>query len=215
MSPTSEMQALAAPSRRGLLTRLLASLLVAAVIVVCFILPAEYHRDPTGVGKLTGLMALSAPPPMDKPASSSLDLIAAPNTSDIPGSADSPAGAAPAGSPGNPARFYGATFRSDEIQIPLKPDEELEYKVRLRPGGTLIYSWSTSKGMVYYDFHGEPADPKKSQSYATGVTNRLSGSLIAPFAGIHGWFLQNQEGDPIVVTLKMSGFYELRDSQQQ
>ena len=66
--------------------------------------------------------------------------------------------------------------------------------------------------MVYYDFHGEPPDePKKSQSYATGTGNKMNGSLIAPFAGIHGWFLQNQEGEPIVVTVRMSGFYELRE----
>jgi hypothetical protein len=39
----------------------------------------------------------------------------------------------------------------------------------------------------------------------------MHGSLIAPFAGIHGWFLQNQEGESIVVTVRMSGFYELRE----
>lgn len=175
-----------------LLWRVAGSIVVAALIVLGFVLPAEFHRDPLGIGTATGLMALSAPPPPEKPADAAL--------------AAKPADA------GSAARFYSVPFRSDTIQIPLKGDEELEYKVRMRPGGTLVYSWSTNKGTVYYDFHGEPPDdPKKSQSYATGIDKSGNGSLIAPFAGIHGWFLQNQEGEPIVVTVKMTGYYELRE----
>lgn len=185
--------AIALPGRKPLLVRLLASLVVAAVIVAVFILPAEFHRDPTRLGALMGLMQISEPPPEEKTADTALAATAE-------------------AKPGNAARTYGAPFRSDEIKIPLRGDEELEYKVRMQPGGTLVYSWSTNKGMVYYDFHGEPPDdPKKSQSYATGTADKMHGSLIAPFAGIHGWFLQNQEGEPIVVTVRMSGFYELRE----
>ena len=113
---------------------------------------------------------------------------------------------------GNPARSYGVPFRSDEINIPLKVDQELEYKVKMQPGGTLVYSWEVDKGTVYYDFHGEPPEnPKNAQSYAADVASKASGSLIAPFAGIHGWFLQNQEGWPVVVRLKMTGFYDLQN----
>ena len=53
---------LAAPSRKGLLLRLLGSLLAAAVIVFCFILPAEFQIDPTGFGKLTGLSRMAQAP---------------------------------------------------------------------------------------------------------------------------------------------------------
>ena len=190
MSPTQ----LQMPSRRGLLIRLGASFVAAALIVFCAVLPAEFHRDPTGVGKLTGLMAMSQPAPVDTPADSKLAAVTA---------------------AGAPARSYQLPFRSDEVKIPMKPDGELEYKVKMQPGGTLVYSWAADHGTVYYDFHGEkPADPDHAQSYGTGVSAQGNGSLIAPFAGIHGWFLQNQEGTPIVVTLKMSGFYELRDPKE-
>ena len=172
------------PSRRGLLLRLAAAASVAGVIVACFVLPAEYHIDPTGLGQRTGLMALSSPASTAQAASTTSPL----------------------------AHTYPATFRSDVIDIPLRADEELEYKVKMQPGGTLVYSWSVNKGTVYYDFHGEPPDdPKKSQSYGVGTAAQANGSLIAPFAGIHGWFLQNQEGEPVVVRLKVSGFYELQD----
>ncbi len=182
------------PSRGGLLIRFGASFVVAAVIVFCAVLPAEYHRDPTGVGKLTGLMAMSQPAPVDTPADSKLAAVTA---------------------AGAPARSYQLPFRTDEVKIPIKPDGELEYKVKMQPGGTLVYSWAVDHGTVYYDFHGEkPSDPDHAQSYGTGISGQGNGSLIAPFAGIHGWFLQNQEGTPIVVTLKMSGFYELRDPKE-
>lgn len=91
------------------------------------------------------------------------------------------------------ARVFGS-FRTDEVKIPLGPDGEIEYKVKMQPGGTLVYSWTVNKGNVYYDFHGErPEDPKHALSYGEGTEAQAHGSLIAPFAGIHGWFFQNQE----------------------
>ena len=136
MSPA----AMQMPSRGGLLIRLGVSFVVAAVIVFCAVLPAEYHRDPTGVGKLTGLMAMSQPAPVDAPADSKLAAVTA---------------------AGAPARSYQLPFRSDEVTIPMKPDGELEYKVKMQPGGTLVYSWAADHGTVYYDFHGEkPYGPR-------------------------------------------------------
>ena len=191
MNPAVE--ALELPSRRGLVMRLGGAFLAASVILGLFILPAEYHVDPTGLGNAMGLMAISAPPPVDTPANPAL-------------------GAAAPTDGSTAARTYAVPFRSDVVEIPLKADEELEYKVKMQPGGTLLYSWSVDKGMVYYDFHGEPANPKDSKSFGEGIAPQANGSLIAPFAGIHGWFLQNQEGHPVVVTVKMSGFYELREN---
>lgn len=194
MTP-AQAQEFQMPSRRGLLLRLGGSFLVALVIVFCAVLPAEFHRDPTGFGKLTGLTVMSQPAPADAPANPALAAVTA---------------------AGAPARSYQAPFRTDEIRIPMKPDGELEYKVKMQPGGTLVYSWAADHGTVYYDFHGEkPEDPDHAQSYGTGTAAQGNGSLIAPFAGIHGWFLQNQEGTPIVVTLKLSGFYELRKTQAE
>jgi hypothetical protein len=42
---------------------------------------------------------------------------------------------------------------------------------------------------------------------ATGLNS--NGALVAPFEGVHGWYFQNQSDKPLVVHLKLSGFYEL------
>ena len=58
----------------------------------------------------------------------------------------------------------------------------------------IVYSWSVDGGKVYVDFHGH--DPAKGDAYwvryeeADGVTGG-NGSLVAPFAGEHGWYWLN------------------------
>ena len=70
---------------------------------------------------------------------------------------------------------------------------------------------SVDQGTIYYDFHGEHSnDPKNSQRYREEQeTTKSNGTFVAPFDGIHGWFWLNLTGKPQVVTLKMSGYYEL------
>ena len=49
-------------SRRKLIFGIVAAFLTAAVILVVFVLPAEYGRDPTGLGRALGLGVLSEEP---------------------------------------------------------------------------------------------------------------------------------------------------------
>jgi len=183
------------PSKTRLLALSAAALIVGSAIFVLFVLPAEFHLDPTGFGRLTGL-----------------DRLAGPEVVSV--------AAAPAG-PNATTRTYATAFRTDVVDIALPPDEknELEYKVKMKPGDTLVYSWSVTGDEAhpewfYYDFHGEtwpnPAGAKSTvmeYSQATGLQG--NGALVAPFAGVHGWYVQNQSDKPLVVHLKLSGFYEL------
>jgi hypothetical protein len=183
------------PSSRTLALILGGAAVVASTLVVLLVLPAEFHRDPTGFGRLTGIDRLAGPEVVTVDA-------------------------APAG-PNSTARYYDTGYRSDVIDISLPPDErgELEYKVRMRSGATLVYSWNVTGDeqhpeWFYYDFHGEsrPATPDAKPTVmeyrqATGLKG--DGSLIAPFDGIHGWYVQNQSDKPVVVHLRLSGFYEL------
>ena len=190
------------PSRKKILLITGGGFLAAAVISVLFVLPAEMHLDPTGFGRLTGLTRLAGP-----------------KTETIPAGVTKGGGGAIA----TPARYYPTAFRSDVIDIPLASSEtdnlhsELEYKVRMKPGDTLVYSWAVT-GIAnpeefYSDFHGEtPAQgqtPAKVVEYrqATGLSS--NGALTAPIPGVHGWYLQNQAVGAAVVHLKLSGFYEL------
>lgn len=183
-SPTVAM-----PTRSGLLWRLLISAIVGAFIVVCVVMPAEYRKDPTGFGRLTGLLELTTP------------IVATP-------AADStPPDAAPVD--GVVSRYYDKPFKAETIKVPLGPDGEIEYKATMKAGQAIVYSWEVDRGAVYYDFHGEPADPTQAKRYMeVQETKSANGVFVAPFDGKHGWYWLNVTGDPIVVTLKLSGFYE-------
>jgi hypothetical protein len=182
------------PSRKTLFTVVGAGLVAAAAILMGAVLPAEYQIDPLGIGKATGLLQMSRPAEVETPLTAS------------DGS-------------GSPARFYAAGFRTDTVDIPLAAagdadgGDDLEWKVRMKDGETLIYSWSVDAPAeeFYSDFHGEsaPSPDVKLATYKKGAGVESHGSVTAPFDGIHGWYLQNQAEKPVVVRLKLSGFYEM------
>ena len=173
----------------------LGALVVASVIVFGAILPAEFNLDPFGVGKMSGLSRLWAPREV---------------------AFDTSAFTVPL------AREYASGFRSDTIEIPLRREgdptrgDELEYKVRMNKDATLIYEWSVAEipnpEEFYYDFHGHTLTNTKEMTVATykqATATSANGALTAPFDGVHGWFFQNQSVSPVVVHVKISGFYEL------
>ena len=186
------------PTAGGLLLRVAIAALVGAVLTVCVIMPAEYRKDPTGFGKLTGLIALATPTVAKPAAAAPADANAAGNATATPALTTN-------------AWFYPAEYRTDTVKIPLGPDGEIEYKVAMKAGESMVYSWSVDHESVYYDFHGEPSnDPKHAVRYREEQENtKGNGTFVAPFEGIHGWFWLNLSGKPIVITLKMSGFYQL------
>ena len=113
-------------------------------------------------------------------------------------------------------REYSGDYRTDVIDIPLGPSEELEYKLGLNEGASIVYQWDAvdleKPELLYAEFHGHtpPVDNAGDLMFyrkANGGSER--GVLIAPFTGIHGWYLRNDGDEAIVVRLKVAGFYEL------
>jgi hypothetical protein len=171
------------------------ALVVASLIVFGAILPAEFNWDPLGLGRISGLDRLWAPRQVAFGASAS---------------------AVPL------AREYASGFRSDTIEIPLRRDadpkggDELEYKVRMSKDATLIYEWSVADipnpEEFYYEFHGHTLTSPSEMtvaSYKKATGTSANGALAAPFDGIHGWYFQNQSVNPVIVRLRLSGFYDL------
>lgn len=168
---------------------------LAGLILAVAVLPAEFGRDPTGLGRITGLDRLWGPPQIEADATA--------------------ASRAPT--------FAGAP-RSDVIEVPLGPATgprnlyQLEYKVRMKAGAVLVYAWEVEGARnasdVYFDFHGHTVsdDPRAAMTVATyrqATGGAQAGALTAPFDGIHGWFFQNSGVAPVKVRLRLSGFYEL------
>jgi hypothetical protein len=109
----------------------------------------------------------------------------------------------------NAAHFYSKPFRTDTQVLTLGAGEDFEYKVRMKTGDVLVYSWK-SDGPYEYDFHGESdKDPDHAISYKAGTGQEMYGSLIAPYTGIHGWYWNNKMGKLNGIRLKMAGTYEL------
>jgi hypothetical protein len=165
---------------------------VLALVVILFVLPAQFRIDPTGFGAATGL-----------------DQISSPKTIALEGLAtiNSPA-----------ARAYPAPFRTDTVEVPLGGSLDpflmgLEYKVTLKKGDILMYSWSAPEN-VFVQFHGHSAEPGPDGrtvvvNYSQETLSRRSGVLVAPMDGIHGWFFRRTRREPTVVTVHLSGFYTL------
>ncbi len=113
-------------------------------------------------------------------------------------------------------REFSSDYRSDVIDIPLAAGGELEYKLGLNEGDSIVYQWDAVElddpETLYSEFHGHtpPVNNVGDLMFyrkATGGTER--GALTAPFTGIHGWYLRNDGDEAIVVRLKVAGFYEL------
>lgn len=159
------------------------ALIVATVILLVAVLPAEYGIDPTGLGRRIGLV---------RPPKSAIDMT-------IPISAAAAA----------TVTKYEIPFRTDEMTLTLKPGEGAEIKATMKTGDSYLFSWSVEGGAVEFDMHGEHTDGSGGEaSYAKGEDASSShGSFQAPFDGRHGWFWQNLTWEPVTVKLKTSGFY--------
>lgn len=114
-------------------------------------------------------------------------------------------------------REYAAEYRTDVIDIPLGVRGELEYKLGMKEGDSIVYQWDAvdlaDPAQLYAEFHGHTERvgdaPGDLMFYRKAAGGSERGALVAPFTGIHGWYLRNDADEAIVVRLKVSGFYEI------
>jgi hypothetical protein len=199
------------PSPRQLAKATCVAALVAGALLVTTILPAEYGIDPTGIGRLLGLTQMGTSkqtPPAER------------RTNAI--GVDGPALAWARGTgmaetmidADTQSRYRlaqsGATERSDEVTLTLKPNESAEVKAFMKTGDEMKYAWSTTGGRLNFEFHGEPPNAPSNvfTSYAKGTRDKAEGTFKAKFDGTHGWFWRNRTSQPITVTVKTVGRYE-------
>jgi len=187
------------------------ALIVAGIILVVAVLPAEYGIDPLGTGKALGLMDL---------ARAEVKPQAIPNGADSATASIVPVLVVPpgGGTPTVKGTFISqpASYKTDSRVIALAPGQGMEIKYHMPKGGGLIYSW-TATGVVTYELHGEPdKNPAGAtigyfESYDLDDKvgkNQSHGTFIAPSTGIHGWFWENKTDKPVTIKLVSSGFYD-------
>lgn len=170
------------------------SLLVAAVILVVAILPAEYGIDPTGLGETLGFTAME----VAAQTVSGEEEVAA---QVISGEEEVAASSVPLIKATTP-------LRSDSMEFVLQPDQGVEVKVETLEGESFVFEWISEGGPVNFDMHGEPpGQPDQFTSYWAEMQQMgASGTFVAPITGTHGWFWRNRGEAPVTVRLSVSGF---------
>ena len=207
------------PSMKAIVKATVLALLVASVLLVTAVLPAEYGIDPLGTGKALRLTDLSKTEvkastlksPSADPAGGSGSL----NATIVP--ALEPA--ADGGAPRMKGTFISQTkgYQMDSREITLQAGEGLEIKYNMRKGAGMVYSWVASDKLLF-EFHGEPnvkpAGKEGTDYYETydinneTGKNEAHGTFIAPSSGIHGWFWENKTPNAVTLKLVSAGFYD-------
>jgi hypothetical protein len=106
-------------------------------------------------------------------------------------------------------------FRTGTYQIVLDAFAALEFKIGMNAGDMIVYEWNAGNlepEMLLSEFHGHTErqgdEPGNLMFYSNHTKGSERGALLAPFSGIHGWYLKNNRLDEVVVTLRVAGFYE-------
>lgn len=190
------------PSLPQLIKATALALIVAGVILITIVLPAEFGIDPTGSGKALGLTALNDSSRQIQPAALAIEEAVSipPNTIAV-----------------EPVEQLltstvvksEAPFRSDEMTITLQEDEGSEIKALMKKGEQFVFTWTTDGGKVNFDMHGE--QPNAGEAFTSywkdkNQTN-ANGTFVAPFEGTHGWYWRNRGDKPVTIKVKVSGFY--------
>lgn len=188
------------PTSRQLLRSTLIAIVVAIVLLVTVVLPAEYAIDPTGIGRALGLTEMGEIKGQlaeEAEADAAKDRAAAASSS-TPNAV--PAAISPA-----PASNVVGAWR-DEMRVELAPDQGAEIKLVMTAGQKANFSWTAEGGVVNFDMHGDGGTEAISYEKGRGAAND-EGVLEAAFDGNHGWFWRNRGQAPLTVIIRASGDY--------
>ena len=156
--------------------------LLAVVLSVTVVLPAEYNKDFTGIGSLLGLTSMkTAVAGEERQISSGADFILANSEGE---------------------------YATKTLTIEIPEYEGIEVKALMDEGNGVSFTWQTDGAPLYMDMHGEKLNSDEFESYkkAKAIAGD-NGIFKAPFKGTHGWYWQNMSEQPVTVTVTVAGFY--------
>ena len=188
------------PSSKRLLRSTFIAIIVAAVLLVTIVLPAEYGIDLTRIGRIFGLtqmgeikMTLAAEA---KTAAEAEKAQAKSETKEVVQPQQSK------------TDNQNTATKKDKMTVTLKPGEGVEIKMDMSRGAKVKYEWKTNGSKVNHDTHGEGAN-KAFISYKKGRNvEGDAGEFVADFDGSHGWFWRNRTSGDVTITLEAEGEYQ-------
>jgi hypothetical protein len=214
------------PTNKQLISSTLIALVVALLLLITCILPAEYGVDPTGIGRTLGLTQMGeikeqlaheaaqddtspvAPTSQTQPAqalSSSETPQEAPKSEQAASQPPVKTAVEPELSP-----KMEASVTTESFQVTLQPGEAAEVKLTMNKSSTVNYHWSVDQGHVNFDTHADNKQVKYHNYNKGKAVQEDKGVMTAAFNGKHGWFWRNRSGQTVTVTLNVSGdFSEL------
>lgn len=157
---------------------------IAALLLITVVMPAEYGVDPTGVGRVIGLTEMGeikAQLAKEAAADAAADLAGgaagpavgsvAPQATAVTVAGANASQAVPSPVPASlpvqatpntalpeaapPPRAAVAATKTDEASVTLRPNEGKEIKLAMQKGARVNYTWSTDRGVVNYDTHAD------------------------------------------------------------
>ncbi|MEY8198251.1 MAG: hypothetical protein RPS47_03315 [Colwellia sp.] len=169
-------------SNRALLKSSIIALMIAGLVLISFILPAEYNIDPTGIGAKLGLTALTNPVATVTKNTKQSDELNTANQKE-----------------------------TDVIKVVVPAGRGVEYKFAMAQFKKMEYQWHTDGTALFFDLHGEPEGETTGyyESYAIATLTQMKGSFTTPFTGVHGWYWKNTSDKPVVVKLIVGGEYAI------
>jgi hypothetical protein len=176
---TPTPQVTPAPSRRQLLIGTLVALVIAAIVLVVAVLPAEYGIDPIRAGRLLGLTDMA-----QESDEISAQLMHAHERKYLSG------------------RVVISVQPGEglEYKATLAAGEPLLYSWTVA-GGPVYFEFhgEPTEGEWPKDYYRSYQIKEQS--------NGEHGSFVAPFTGVHGWYWKNLSTEPATITLEASGYY--------
>jgi len=169
--------------------------LIAIVLLLTIILPAEYDIDPTGVGSVLGIRGLSHQAAVENV------------------NAEIEERAMAAASPLHinhqpPLKFV-------HVDLVLEPYGQGEFKLKMQANAQLSYLWHSGSDLVYADLHGHTlvlGDEGEQEIVVRYLETQEgtgeSGQFDTPFGGDHGWYFLNLETRPINIRVQISGNFD-------
>lgn len=208
------------PSTAKLLRSTFIAAIVALILLVTVVMPAEYAIDPTGAGQFLGLTEMGEIKEQlaeEAAADENAQMVAVQSPASQPAPAVAEPIAEPAAEPEVAAQPEPAPVEEtasapaepqwqDEVRVVLTPGEGTEFKLTMEEGAVARFSWVSEGGPINFDTHGDGSGQSISYEKGRGVPED-EGELEAAFTGNHGWFFRNRNDQDITLVLRTGGDY--------